>query len=60
MSEKTASPNPAFRNDTSALSIIGSLRKPGSVTSSGRFMPSSLHTAGSSAMRPGPKRTDVG
>ena len=33
---------------------------PGSVTSRGLRMPSSLHTAGSSAIRPAPKRTAVG
>ena len=38
----------------------GKRGNPGSVTSSGRFMPSAAHASGSSWIRPGPKRMAVG
>ena len=40
--------------------IIGGRARPGSVTSSGRSMPSALQASASSAIRPAPKRTLVG
>ena len=56
----TATSMPAFRNESVALEIIGSLAKPGSVTSSGRLRPTALQASGSSRMRPAPKRMEVG
>src|SRR5438552_2645930 len=44
----------------SAMTMRASLAKPGSVTRSGRLMPTSLHAAASSWIRPAPNRTEVG
>ena len=51
---------PALRSATMASAIIGSLARPGSVTSSGRLRPTALQASGSSRMRPAPKRIAVG
>ena len=56
----SATSSPALRNATMASAIIGSLARPGSVTSSGRLRPTALQASGSSRMRPAPKRIAVG
>ena len=57
---KTAVGRPAAVLAATASATIGRAARPGSVTSSGRDMPRLLQARGSSAMRPGPKRTWVG
>jgi len=59
-SEKTSQCSPALRHDCTAAATIGRRASTGSVTSSGRFMPSELQASGNSAMRPAPKRIEVG
>jgi hypothetical protein len=56
----SATSMPALRNPSMASLIIGSLARPGSVTSSGRLRPTALQASGNSRMRPAPKRIEVG
>ena len=59
-SENTAAAMPASRSTSSARFTGGRVASRGSVTSSGRDMPAAATAAPSSAMRPAPKRTEVG
>ena len=59
-SEKTAQGMPPASRAASASVTIGMAARRGSVTRSGRRMPAAFTASGSSAMRPAPKRTEVG
>ena len=60
-SAKTAAGSPAAARAPSARAVIGSLARPGSVTSSGRRdAGAAAQASASSAIRPAPKRMAVG
>ena len=59
-SQNTAAAMLSPRSTSSARLTGGSSASRGSVTSSGRDMPAAFTAAPSSAMRPAPKRTEVG
>jgi hypothetical protein len=60
MSLKIARSSPAARTAAAASVTIGLVARPRSVTSNGRAIPAARQASASSAIRPAPKRMDVG